>query len=198
MTTKDAVGVDRREKTTRPAGDLALVVPEYGPVEALLGFGLFYVVVTIVHDALRTDLLAVAPEWVPEPLGFAAAAALWFVGAVILLSEAARQVAANPRWYRTAPERRRAARRLAPTRGFTVLYALVGLLGTVFAVAGVPAIEPTFRGIAAAVVTRTIPTIDATLLAQFLVFWLGWSLATRAVDRLSIGALRAVVAGAVR
>jgi len=165
--------------------------PAYGPVEALLGFALFYVLVdrtTATLVAVFTDVLDVAPSAV----GFALAAILWFVGTVTLVEQVRRQRAALG--VGTHDEVARDARSPTVPSETRALVALATVL-----VGGLVAAWTFERAVdVVASLARIVGTVDVTAVpladvAVLVVFFVSYGAATRALDRLVIGGIRGAV-----
>ncbi|KPN29195.1 hypothetical protein SY89_03429 [Halolamina pelagica] len=166
--------------------------PAYGPLEAALGYVLFYVLVDRVTPAVVEVFSGTVLDFSPSFVGFTLAALLWIVLVVTVVDELRRQLAARgivagqPRvrgWSRVTP---------APLRTLGYLVALaVG--------AGVAAL--TFER-AVAVIQSLIPAvatvdpggIDLIGVVVMVVFFVAYSTATHALDRLVIGAVRSLAA----
>lgn len=167
-------------------------VPAYGPIDAALGYVLFYVVVgraTPTVVAVTTDAV---PDVSPSLVELGLAAALWFVLAVTVLEQARRQLAALGIGTRNGDDFDLVAR-LLPAERRPLAY-LVALL-----VGGVVAAWTFDRGVETAVSTiRVVATLDAAAFvpadfAVMVVFFVSFSVATHALDRLSIDAVRAML-----
>lgn len=180
-----------------PKREYRVWFPEYGPVEGVLGLGLFYV---FVGRATAVIMASVAES----PLGFSAdligllgALLLWFVVLTTLFAQAKAQLDANPHRFDDRDDRDAflAAKTpdelsyllnlgLAAVGGYVVVsyweVALTAFEGwmRLFATAGFDAIGPG-DWVAAVVVA---------------VFVLGFALLSHGVDRLLVGAVREVVA----
>jgi hypothetical protein len=178
---------DARTGSERP------VPPADGPIEAALGFVLFYVVVDratpTVVDVFAEEVLDLAPSLV----GLALAGFLWFVLVVSVVDQVRRQLAAlglashdAVGWTPWQP---------SPLSGGGVLG-----YGVLLAVGSLVAVLTVQTGLATAV--ELIPIVATLDVAAFpvadfvvmVVFFVSYGLATRALDRLVMGALRSAVA----
>lgn len=104
----DDVDASAREADSDPPeGDDAprAFLPAYGPVEAAVGYVLFFLVVDRATPVLVDELAAPFPDAVPEPFTTYAAVVLWLVLVVLLLATVRGQLAANPRTFADADER---------------------------------------------------------------------------------------------
>lgn len=167
--------------------------PEYGPVDASLGFALFYVLVvratpTVVE--VLTDVLSVSPSFV----GTGLAALLWFVLAVTVLDQARRQLAAlgvgsyEGGW----PNRPKSG---VPSRELALAY-LGGLVvgGLLAWWTFAPAVE-TAVALIRVVAARDVGAFDLLAFLVMVVFFVSYAVATRSLDRLVVGGIRAALAG---
>lgn len=168
--------------------------PAFGPIEALLNFALFYVVVDRATPTVVAVLADVLPGVSPSAVGFGLAAFLWFVLVVTAVDQSRRQLVAlgvvggptgSPTLWSLA----------VPAGASTVAYLALLVVG------GALAAWTFDRAIATAVsMVRWIAALDvgAVVSVEFLVlvvFFVAFGLATYALDRLVIGGVRAVLAG---
>ena len=163
--------------------------PAYGPVDALLGYAMFYVVVdraTPVVTDVTDDLF---PGVSPSAVGFALAAFLWFVFLVSTVEQVRRQLAAlglvSHAEVDPDPQTRRPPAEPVAL-GYLVVFGFA---------AGVASL--TFeRGIEVAV--SLVPALAAFDIGSLLVadlvvmvlFFGSWAATTWSLDRLLIGGLR--------
>jgi hypothetical protein len=181
--------VDSRSRTASRDGRY---VPAYGPVDAALGYALFYVIVDratpIVVDVFGGVLGATAAS---VRLGLAAF--LWFVLVVTAVDQARRQLAAlgvvgdadvtdGSIWSPAVPSETQAL-------AYVVLLVLGGLVAAW-----------TFEGAIGTLVSliRVVAALDpgAFVLGEFLVmalFFVSFEAATYAADRLLVGGVRAML-----
>lgn len=167
--------------------------PAYGPIDALLTFALFYVVVDRATPTVVDVVTDVLPSVSPSLVGLGLAAFLWFVLLATLLDQGRRQLVAlgvidgdvrRPTLWSA----------VLPTGASTVAYLVVLLLS------GALAWRTFDRAIATAVsVIRWIAALDfgAFVSVEFLVlvvFFVAFGLAAASLDRLVIGGIRAVLA----
>lgn len=163
--------------------------PAYGPVDALLGYAMFYVVVDRATPTVLTVAGDLFPDVTPGAVGFGLAAFLWFVFVVSTIEQVRRQLAAlgvvshdevdpDPRTRRPPSE--------PVALGYLVLFGFA---------AGIALL--TFeRGIAVAVsLVPALATLDvgSLLLADLLVmvlFFGSWAATTWSLDRLVVGGVR--------
>ncbi|WP_435074554.1 hypothetical protein [Halorubrum sp. HHNYT27] len=166
--------------------------PAYGPIEAGLGYLLFYVLVSRVTPVVVAAFDETVPGLSPSVVRFGLAAALWFVFAVTAIDQLRRQLAAlgvgtydDNRigvWSRvTSPALRTSGYLLALIAGSAVAAAtfdraIAGLLSLI-------SVFSTLDGF-------TVDPLDVVVLVAF---FLAYSLAAHSLDRLVIGAIRALV-----
>lgn len=168
----------------------AVRFPAYGPLEAALGYVLFYVLVDrvtpAVVDVFSETVLDVSPSVVRVGL----AALLWFVLVVTAVDELRRQLAAlgvvtdQPRvrgWSRVA---------LSSLRTAGYLVALAGG-GGVAALTFERAVG-TIQSLIPVVATVDPAGIDLLEVFVMVVFFVAYSTATHALDQLVIGAIRSL------
>ena len=185
--------VESRAAESAPVSREAPRFPAYGPVDAALGFALFYVIVDratpTVVDVL-TDVLSVPPTLV----GTGLAALLWFVLAVTVLDQARRQLAAlgvggyEGGW----PNRPKPG---VPSRELALAYfggLVVGGLLAWWTFA--PAVE-TAVSLIRVVAALDVGAFDLLAFLVMVVFFVSYAVATRSLDRLVVGGVRAALAG---
>lgn len=167
-------------------------VPAYGPVEALFGYTLFYVVVdraTPTITATFAEILAVPPSLV----GLGLAVLLWFVLLATGFDQVRRQLAALGYGSHDAVTRD-ADRFGTPSEGQALGYLALLLVGSVVVVW-------TFETALATTVSmiRIVTAVDPSgfvleEIAVMVLFFVAFGVATRALDRLVIGGLRELLA----
>lgn len=166
------------------------LVPAYGPVDAVLGFGLFYLVVRSVTptvvDAV-TGVLSVSPSAVR----FGLAAALWFVLAVTMVDQVTRQLAALGLFDHRSVGRGRSPAIPSESQalGYLVLVVLGGVVaGWTFG----PALDA-LAGLIDVLVPLDgpVPVGDALVVV---VFFVAFGAAAWAADRLVVGGTRILLA----
>jgi hypothetical protein len=193
--------------TTRsrvPAGSRRRL-PAFGPVEALVSFAAFYVFLDRATPTVVETFTAVL-DVSPGAVGFATAALLWFVGVLTVAEQVRRQLVAagslavrpttDDRWREAVAGWREAVagwREGVPLPVRAGLYlAVLSVCGTLAAVTFDWAVETGITMIR--VVTTLNPgllvPLDAVLLVGFFVVF---GLAAKALDRLVVEGLRALV-----
>jgi hypothetical protein len=167
-------------------------LPAYGPVDAVLGYVVFYVFVDRATPAIVDALATALPDVAASLFRAGLAAVLWFVLAATLLDQLRRQLAALGVGSR-ADVRRAERPRAAPTGLQLAGYLVVFLLGGVVAVW---TFEPAVRaGISLIWIVGTLDVTRFVFLEFVLmvVFFVAFASATRALDRLIIGGIRSVL-----
>ncbi|WP_458189107.1 hypothetical protein [Haladaptatus sp. NG-WS-4] len=166
-------------------------VPAYGPVDAVLGFVLFYVVVDRATPTIVDVSTNVLPDLSPSLVGLGLAALLWFVFTMTVLDQVRRQFAAFGVGTHDA---------VGDTRGHTTLtetqalaYLVLVLVGSVVAVWTFDSAMET-----AVSMIRTVSTLDVAAFVPvdvvvMVVFFVSFGVTTRALDRLVIGGIRAML-----
>lgn len=167
--------------------------PAYGPVEGLLSFVLFYVVVTRATPTVVDVVTDVLPSVSPSLVGFGLAAFIWFVLVVTVIDQGHRQLVAlgvvggderSPTLWAY----------VIPAGASTVAYLVV------LVVAGALAWWTFDRAIVTAVeVIRWVAALDFGAFVSYdflvmVVFFVAFGLATNSLDRLVVGGLRAAFA----
>ncbi|MFB6071068.1 MAG: hypothetical protein ABEJ76_08590 [Halanaeroarchaeum sp.] len=178
---------------------VTLVYPAFGPIDALLGFALFYFVVGTVTVVLTQTLASVRPSMVPEPVGTWAAIALWVVFALTVVAQGVAQWESNPRRFDSAAARTRFLERGRPDERRYRWWGIWVLIGGVVAYWTFPPFVETLAQLTRIVAglavdpgpTRPVRFLD---LLGFVGFFLGYALMTRGIDRLVVGSLRALLA----
>jgi len=183
----------------RPArrGGRWLVYPEYGLVDAILGFAMFYVVVATVTEPMAEGLsgiLGVGPGAVRTWF----AIALWVILGLTTLDQVTKQLRANPHRFADADERRTFLERERPGP--------IRYLGAILATAVGGGIAwfllDEFLIAIVSVVGIVLGPATITSISLWTVFWLvsfsiGFGLFTFGLDRLVIGLVRDLIATAV-
>lgn len=169
-------------------------VPAYGPIEAALGYVLFYVIVTRATPTVVEVAGDVLPGLSPSLVRLGLAVLLWFVLVVTVIDQGRRQLVAlgliggDGReygvWAQVVPTESRAA-------GYLVLL-LVG--GVVAAWTYEGAID-TAVSLVPAVATLDVGAFVSVEFLLLVVFFVAYGVATHAVDRLVIGGVRSLLAG---
>ncbi|RLM57659.1 hypothetical protein DVK02_06210 [Halobellus sp. Atlit-31R] len=163
-------------------------VPAYGPVDAVLGYALFYVVVDRVTPTVTATFAGVLSV-PPSTVGLGLAAALWFVLATTAFDQLRRQLAALGVGTADAV-RRETARSGTLSEPQTEFYLAALLVGGVVAVW---TFDTAMRSLPALI--RVVGTLDpgAFVPREFLTvatFFVAFAVATHALDRLVVGAVR--------
>ena len=164
-------------------------LPAYGPIDALLGYVVFYVFVDRATPTVVDVLTAAVPDMAASLIRLGLAGVLWFILAVTLIDQLRRQLAALGIGGRDDVSRAERSR-VAPTELRFVGYLAVLLLGGIVAAW---TFEPAIR--AGINFIRIVGTLDvsAFVIVEFvlmIVFFIAFASATRALDRLIIGGIR--------
>lgn len=168
--------------------------PAYGPVDAALGFGLFYVVVDRATPTVVGEVTVAVAGVSPGAVQFGLAAFLWFVFAVTLVDQARRQLVAlgvlrsdGRRAWWPAPAGLSGAR----AAGYLAVVVVAGVVAAwTFdtAVETAVALIP----VVAALDAAAFPWGDFAVLVGFAV---AFGIASHALDRLVVGGVRTLLAG---
>ena len=169
-------------------------LPAYGPVDALLGYVLFYVIVDRATPTVVEAITGALPSIAPSTVGLGLALLLWFVLVVTAIDQGRRQLAAFG--VGSDADVRRAERvRPTPTRTQVAVY--VGLLvvgGVLAALTFDPAIE-TAVSLIEVVATLDVEALSLMAFLVMVVFFVSYKAATWSADRLLVGGVRAFLAG---
>ncbi|MFC7046065.1 hypothetical protein ACFQH6_12155 [Halobacteriaceae archaeon GCM10025711] len=167
--------------------------PAYGPIDAVLGFLLFYYVVDRATPTVVAVFADVLPDVSPSLVGLGLAMLLWFILVVTAVDQVRRQLAALGVGTHHAVDSDTESSATYPAQqalGYGVLVVLGGAVAAW-----------TFdRGVETAVsMIRVVATLDAGafVLADFVVmvvFFASFGLATHSLDRLVIGGVRSMLA----
>ncbi|MFC4360620.1 hypothetical protein ACFO0N_21990 [Halobium salinum] len=167
-------------------------IPAYGPIDAVLGYVLFYVLV----DRATSTIVSVASDIIPNvpasAVRFALAALLWFVLLVTVVDSARRQLAAlgfggyetGLKWPNSKP---------MPTALQTVAYLATVLVGGTIAVWLFDSAIETAVGLITVVAALDVSAFPVGAFVGLVVFFVSYGAAAHSLDRLLVGGLRAVV-----
>ena len=168
--------------------------PAYGPIEALLGYALFYVIVDRATPTVVDVVGDVLPGVAPSTVGFGLAAFLWFVLVVTVIDQLRRQLAAlgvveeDPTpvsiWNYVLPTERR-----------TTLHVAVLVVGGAVAAATYGTAVDTAVSLIRVVAALNVSGVLTVEVVVLVVFFVAYNLASHALDRLAIGGLRTLMAG---
>lgn len=176
---------------TRPAEEEGSQFPEYGPIEAALGYVLFYVLVDRLTPALVTvfsdSVLGLSPSFVR----FGLATALWFVFLLTAVDQTRRQLAAIGVFtYDTY--QLRVWSRVTPSSLRTAGYLVALVSGTAVASVTFPRAVEALRTVLLVIATVDPAAADVTEVFVILVFFIAYSIASHSLDVLVIDAVRAL------
>lgn len=174
-------------------GPFYLLYPEYGAIDSLVGFAIFYLILDTLSPTLVDALATALPSVAPDTIGTGLALLLWLVAGVTALAIVVPQVQANPRRFETRHERDAFldANRPSATQ-YRFALALVVLGGIVSVLAW-----QTFLDVLGALLPfvieldGTLPsTLSPATVAVFVLFVVGFAAYSRGLDRLVIGVVR--------
>ncbi|WP_332898126.1 hypothetical protein [Haladaptatus sp. CMSO5] len=180
------------ESRSRAARRKGVSAPAYGPIDAALGFALFYYLVarggpTI--EAVVTELFATVS---PATVGFGLAGFLWFVFVVTTIDQVRRQLAA----LGVGSERdvsRQARSRGPPSSARLAAYLGLILVGGGLALATFASAIDTAIALLPALAALDVGAFVSVEFVVMVVFFVSYSVATHSLDRLLIGGLRALL-----
>jgi hypothetical protein len=181
--------LDSRSRTAprdRPA------VPAFGPLDALLGYVLFYVLVDRATPTLVATVGDVLPDVAPSAVRFWLAATLWFVLVVTVLDQARRQLVALGVWEGSERSRSRWRSPLEDSAWYVPYLALALGGGAVAAWTFDRAVETVVALIPAVAALDPDPFLSGAFVVV-VVFFVSFAVATFAIDRVVIGAIRSTL-----
>lgn len=195
MSTRETVGegpdVSTSGETRSERRRFAIYYPEYGIVEAAIGYVLFYTVVDFATPILVESLAADFPEYVPGPVQTWAAAALWIILGLTILGQLQEQASANPHVFETREELIHFLQDERPSEWGYQLNVTLTLVGgiVVWALWGAffDALEE---------LLRAMPDLDAVAvlspetIGTIAVFAIGFAALNHGIDRLATGLVR--------
>ena len=194
--TTDGESLGRSNRGTESArdagGPVGLLNPEFGPIEALVGFGVFAMLVDRLTPAAVAGLADRFPDLI-APLTTGTAVLLWLVGGVTVLSIALDLLRTNPRTF-TDPEARAAfldAQR--PSTADVRRNLVVMVLGAATALLAWETVVGVFEAMIPVVIEpggQLPASLSLGNVAIFVVFFLAVAAYARALDRLVVGGAR--------
>jgi len=168
--------------------------PAYGPIEAALGYVLFYILIDSVTPAVITVFSDTVLDLSPSFVRFGLATALWFMLVVIVIDQTRRQLAALGivtyddfqlrLWSRVTPSSLR-----------TVGYLVALVAGTAIAVITFDRAVDALLTLIPVVAAVDVVAFDLVELFVMVVFFVAYSVAAHSLDRLVIGGIRVLVSG---
>jgi len=165
--------------------------PAYGPIEAGLGYLLFYVLLDRVTPAVVSVFSETVLNLSPSFVRFGLATALWFVLVVTAIDQVRRQLAAlGVGTYDDS--RLRVWSRVTPSSLRTTGYLLALIAGTAVAVITFDHAVEALISLIPVVATVDVVAFDLVELFVMVVFFLSYSAAAHSLDRLVIGGVRAL------
>lgn len=168
--------------------------PAYGPIDAILGYILFYVLVDRATPTVVVVLTDVLSDVSPSLIRLGLAMVLWFILVVTVLDQVRRQLGALGIDAQENGNRGVLAD-IASTELQPLTYLVLVLVG------GVVAAITFERAVETAVsMIRIVPALDAasfvpTDIVVMVVFFVSFGVATHALDRVAIGGLRRMLSG---
>ena len=166
--------------------------PAYGPIEAILGYLLFYVLVGRVTPAIVTVFSDRVLDLPPSVIRFGLASALWFMLVVTAIDQIRRQLAALGVGRYDDYQLRLWSRVTSPSLR-TAGYVLAMVAGATIAVVTFDRAIEALLSLIPVVATVDVVAFDFIGLFVLVVFFLSYSVATHSLDRLVIGGVRALM-----
>ena len=181
------------ERTAQDRRPVRLLYPEYGPLEALIGFGVFYLILDYMMPTLVDTLAGPFPDLVPDPLATGTAMLLWLFLGVIVAATVLDFLDKNPREFEDRSERDTYLDENRPSdRHFQHNLALMFLGGATAVLSWSTAIEVLREMFPVVVELGGLVPPGSSLVdgAVFVVFFIGVAAYARGLDRLVIGGMR--------
>ena len=170
-----------------------LLYPEYGPIDSIVGFAIFYLLVDALTPTFVDALALVLPDVATSTLTTGTALALWLVAGITALTVVLPQVAANPRRFDSRDERDAFLDANRPSEMQYKVNLTLLVLGGATAFLAWRTVLDVFRGMLPVVVElggEIPPVLTAGNVAIFVVFVVGVAAYARGLDRLVIGGVR--------
>lgn len=167
--------------------------PAYGPIEAVLGYVLFYIIIERVTPAIVTVFSETVLELSTALVHLGLAAMLWFVLVVTAFDQFRRQLAALGVGSYEEYELRLWSR-VTPSSLRTTGYIVAFVFGTGVAVITFDRAVAALKSLIPVVATVDVLAIDFVEVFVMVVFFLAYSIGAHSFDRLAIGAIRGLVA----
>jgi hypothetical protein len=165
--------------------------PAYGPIEGVLGYVLFYVLIDRVTPAIATVFNDAVLDLSPSFVRFGLAIALWFILVVMVIDQTRRQLAALG--VVTYDDfQLRVWSRVTPSSLRTAGYLLALIAGTAVAVATFDPAVKALLSLIPVVATVDVVAFDFFELFILVVFFVSYSIASHSLDRLVIDGVRAL------
>jgi len=166
--------------------------PAYGPIEAGLGYLLFYVLLDRVTPAVVTVFSETVLDLSPSFVRFGLATALWFVLVVTAIDQLRRQLAALG--VGTYDDYRlRVWSRVTPSSLQTTGYLLALVAGTAVAMITFDRAVEALLSLIPVASTVDVVAFDLVELFVMVVFFPSYSAAAHSLDRLVIGGVRTLM-----
>jgi hypothetical protein len=168
--------------------------PAYGPIEAGLGYVLFYVLVDRATPAIVTVFSETVLDLSPSFVRFGIAALLWFILVVTAIDQIRRQLAALG--IVTYDEYQlRVWSRVTPPSLRTAGYLMALVAGSAVAVITFDRAVEALLSLILAVATVNVVAFNLPEIFVMIVFFLSYSVAAHSLDRLVVGGIRVLMSG---
>ena len=166
--------------------------PAYGPIEAGLGYVLFYVLVGRTTPAIVTVFSETVLDLSPSFVRFGLAALLWFVLVITAIDQLRRQLATLG--IVTYDEYQlRVWSRVTPASLRTAGYLVAFVAGAVLAMITFDTAVEALLSLIPAVATVDVVAFDLAEIFVIVVFFLTYSVAAHSLDRLVISGIRGLM-----
>ncbi|UVE52331.1 hypothetical protein KU306_18565 (plasmid) [Haloferax larsenii] len=165
--------------------------PAYGPIDAILGFVVFYIFLTRATPTIVDVLTTVLPDVSASVVQFGLAAFLWFVFLMTTFDQVRRQLAALGVGSKADIRESRRSRGV-PSTERVVLYLVALLVGGLVSMWTFDSAIDAGISMIRVVATLDIAAVPVVDFAVMIVFFVSFGVVTHVLDRMVIGALRAI------
>ena len=176
---------------SRRVSDTNSKFPAYGPIEAALGYVLFFVLIDRMTPAFLTVFSETVLDLSPSFVRFGLAVVLWFFLVLTVIDQTRRQLAALG-VVTYDDYQLRVWSRVTPSSVRTSGYLFAFVAGTIIAVITFDRAVEVLLSLIPIVATVDVGAFDIIGLLEMIVFFLAYSIATHSLDRLLIGGIRAL------
>lgn len=165
--------------------------PAYGPIDAILGYLLFYVLIDRTTPGIVTVFSETVLDLSPSFMRFGLAIVLWFILVVIIIDQTRRQLAALG-VVTYDDHQLRVWSRVTPSSVRTSGYLFAFVAGAVIAVITFDLAVEVLVSLIPIMATVDVGAFDIIGLFEMIVFFLAYSIASHSLDRLLIGGIIAL------
>lgn len=175
-------------------GRATYFVPAYGPIEAVIGYVLFYVLVDIGTPVAMEAFAATGIGVDPSVIGNAGAIALWVILGLTVFGQTAEQIRGNPRRFSDREAAGTYLSAMAPTGARIRTWVVLFVVGAAITGFGLQIFLESFEALLewsiVAVGSANPRPVPLRLVGWFVGYSIGFSLFSRYIDRLVLGLYR--------